>query len=127
MPASVVSSSTYQLPDFALFLGVLMYAAKRTVLSRLRKAALSWDAARFTAWDLFIALFIITIAPVNIPIKINITVMPTINSIKVVPLSRLIRSRNRAARELPGQRPARVVAALVVRDAQDLTGSPSWT
>ena len=43
------------------------------------------DDDRFTACDLFIALFIITTAPVNIARKMDIRVMPTISSISVVP------------------------------------------
>ena len=46
-----------------------------------------------TAWEEFIAVFIISIAPVNIAMKTVISPIPTINSTSVVPSSRFSRSR----------------------------------
>ena len=61
----------------------------------------------FTAWAWFIARFIITIAPVNIARKTDISVMPTTISISEVPASPRTQ-RRRAPRSLAtAGRPAR--------------------
>ena len=106
VPASVPRSSTYQSP---VVLALPRGADERRVPDRAvqaRKATLSCDAVRLTACDLFIALFIITTAPVNIARKIDISTMPTINSISVVPSSRLIRAVGSRASRPSRDRPA---------------------